>query len=186
MVKLTKIYTRGGDGGESGLVDGSRLGKDHARFHAIGDVDEANSAIGLARAALAHGSASDRFLAGVQNDLFDLGADLATPGAVDGALRLSQGRAVVLEAEIDALSTQLGPLTSFVLPGGRESSARLHMARAQVRRAERTVVQLNAESPLNPEILKYINRLSDLLFQLARAENDMGKADVLWKPGGDA
>ena len=184
MVKLNKIYTRGGDGGESGLVDGSRMTKSHARFNAIGDVDEANSAVGLARAAVHKGGASDHFLAGVQNDLFDLGADLATPGEIEGALRLSDGRTATLEAEIDALSEQLGPLTSFVLPGGSEASARLHVARAQVRRAERTVVALNEESPLNPEIIKYLNRLSDLLFQLSRAENDMGKADILWKPGG--
>ena len=186
MVKLNKIYTRGGDSGESGLVDGSRLHKNHARFAAIGDVDEANTTIGLARVALLDRSTANRFLAGVQNDLFDLGADLATPGEVEGALRLGEGRAVSLEAEIDAMSEQLGPLTSFVLPGGTEAAARLHMARAQVRRAERTVVQLNAESPLNPEILKYLNRLSDLLFQLARSQNEMGKADILWKPGGGA
>lgn len=186
MVKLNKIYTRGGDKGESGLVDGSRLRKSDTRFDAIGDVDEANAAIGLARAVLEDGSAADRFLAWVQNDLFDLGADLATPGELDGALRLSEGRTATLEAEIDALSEQLGPLTSFVLPGGSEAAARLHVSRALVRRAERTAVRLNAEIPLNPEILKYLNRLSDLLFQLARAENDMGKADVLWKPGGGA
>jgi cob(I)alamin adenosyltransferase len=186
MVKLTKIYTRGGDGGDSGLVDGSRLSKSHARFAAIGDVDEANATIGFARAVAVVGSATDRFLAGIQNDLFDLGADLATPGEMAGALRLSEGRAQSLEAEIDALTEQLGPLTSFVLPGGREVAARLHMARTQVRRAERTVIKLNASSPLNPEILKYLNRLSDLLFQMARAENNMGKADVLWKPGGNA
>lgn len=185
MVKLTKIYTRGGDSGESGLVDGSRLSKNHSRFDAIGDVDEANATIGFARAAVLPRSAADRFLAGVQNDLFDLGADLATPGEMEGALRLSDGRSQALEAEIDALSEQLGPLTSFVLPGGSEAAARLHMARAQVRRAERTVVTLNAETPLNPEILRYLNRLSDLLFQLARAENNMGQADILWKPGGN-
>lgn len=185
MIKLNKIYTRGGDGGESGLVDGSRLSKSHSRFAAIGDVDEANATIGLARAAAAQGSATDRFLAGVQNDLFDLGADLATPGNIEGALRLSEGRASALEAEIDALSGQLGPLTSFVLPGGSETAARLHMARAQVRRTERTVVALNEETPVNPEIIKYINRLSDLLFQLARAENNMGVNDILWKPGGN-
>lgn len=185
MVKLTKIYTRGGDGGESGLVDGSRHPKNHARFNAIGDVDEANATIGLARAAVLQGSAADRFLAGVQNDLFDLGADLATPSDMEGALRLSEGRATALEAEIDALSEQLGPLTSFVLPGGSEAAARLHMARAQVRRAERTVISLNTQTPLNPEVLKYINRLSDLLFQLARAENNMGETDILWKPGGN-
>jgi len=186
MVKLTKIYTRGGDGGESGLVDGSRLSKSHPRFCAIGDVDEANATIGLARSHLHTGSASDRFLAGVQNDLFDLGADLATPGEVAGALRLSTGRSQALEAEIDALSEQLGPLTSFVLPGGSEASARLHVARTQVRRAERSVIKVHQESPLNPEIIRYLNRLSDLLFQLARAENNQGKADMLWKPGGGA
>jgi len=186
MVKLTKIYTRGGDGGDSSLVDGSRLSKSHIRFQAIGDIDESNATIGYARAALIMGSAADRFLAGVQNDLFDLGADLATPGEIEGALRLSDGRAAAIEAEIDALSEQLGPLTSFVLPGGSEAAARLHMARTQVRRAERTAIQLNLESPLNPEIIKYINRLSDLLFQLARAENEMGKNDTLWTPGGSA
>lgn len=184
MVKLTKIYTRGGDGGTSGLVDGSRLEKSDVRFDAIGAVDEANSAIGLARVNLAEGSAADRFLAGVQNDLFDMGADLATPGEIEGALRLVEGRTSALEAEIDVLSDNLGELTSFVLPGGTEAAARLHMARALVRRAERPIAKLHAAAPLNPEILKYINRLSDLLFQLARAENDQGAADVLWKPGG--
>ncbi len=186
MVKLNKIYTRSGDGGESGLVDGSRLAKDHVRFSAIGDVDEANAAIGFARVALENGSAADQFLARVQNDLFDLGADLATPGEVEGALRLAEGRAAALEAEIDALSDKLGPLTSFVLPGGTETAARLHLARTLVRRSERTVVALHAQSPLNPEILKYLNRLSDLLFQLARAENNLGENDILWKPGGNA
>ncbi|MBL4614782.1 MAG: cob(I)yrinic acid a,c-diamide adenosyltransferase [Magnetovibrio sp.] len=185
MVKLTKIYTRGGDTGQSSLVDGSRQPKSHPRFHAIGDVDEANATIGLARAAVLQGSAADRFLAGVQNDLFDLGADLATPNEVHGALRLSEGRAVSLEAEIDALTEQLGPLTSFVLPGGSEAAARMHMARTQVRRAERTVITLHEKSPLNPEIIKYLNCLSDLLFQLSRAENDLGKTDILWKPGGN-
>lgn len=186
MVKLNKIYTRSGDGGESGLVDGSRLTKDHIRFAAIGDVDEANATVGLARVALGDESAADRFLAQVQNDLFDLGADLATPGEVEGALRLAEGRAAALEAEIDVLSSELGPLTSFVLPGGTEAAARLHLARTHVRRAERTVVALHAQTHLNPEILIYLNRLSDLLFQLARAENNLGKDDVLWKPGGAA
>ncbi|MEG3617250.1 cob(I)yrinic acid a,c-diamide adenosyltransferase [Magnetovibrio sp. PR-2] len=185
MVKLSKIYTRGGDGGTSGLVDGSRASKSHLRFDAIGDVDEVNCAIGMARVVLNDGSDADRFLAGVQNDLFDLGADLATPGEIEGALRLAEGRTCALEAEIDVLSDTLGELTSFVLPGGSEAAARLHVARALTRRAERTIVKLNVDTPLNPEILKYINRLSDFLFQLARAENDQGAADVLWKPGGD-
>jgi len=185
MVKLNKIYTRTGDGGTSGLVDGSRLSKGDLRFAAIGDVDEVNATIGLARVALKEGSAADRFLAGVQNDLFDLGADLATPGELEGALRLSDGQTVALEAEIDVLTDQLGPLTSFVLPGGTEAAARLHLARSQARRAERTITALNAEHPLNPEGLRYINRLSDLLFQLARMQNDLGRTDILWKPGGN-
>lgn len=185
MVKLTKIYTRTGDSGESGLVDGSRLNKDAPRFSAIGDVDEANGCIGLAVAALKPQSPAHAALQAIQNDLFDLGADLATPGEIEGALRLASGAAARLERQIDALSDSLGPLTSFVLPGGSEASARLHVARAVVRRAERTVITLHQASPLNPEILKYLNRLSDLLFQLARAENANGKDDVLWRPGGN-
>ena len=188
MVKLTKIYTRTGDSGESGLVDGSRLSKAAPRFAAIGDVDEANAAIGLAIAALASASPTRPLLQEVQNDLFDLGADVATPSHVDGALRLNAGAASNLEAHIDALTKALGPLTSFVLPGGSEAAARLHVARTIVRRAERTTIALSltlAENEvLNPEIVKYLNRLSDLLFQLARAENANGADDVLWRPGG--
>lgn len=184
MVKLTKIYTRTGDDGESGLVDGSRLNKSHPRFAAIGDVDEANAAIGLAAAALAANTPTCRFLRRIQNDLFDLGADLATPGEGAGALRLNAGATETLEQEIDALSARLGPLTSFVLPGGSEAAARLHVARTVVRRAERAVAGLSEETELNPEILRYLNRLSDLLFQLARSENASGADDVLWIPGG--
>jgi len=192
MVKLTKIYTRTGDGGESGLVDGSRLKKSHPRLKAIGDVDEANAAIGLAIAALAPDAPQaapqavprHALLQRVQNDLFDLGADLATPGEIEGALRLGAGAAERLEAEIDRLTETLGPLTSFVLPGGSEAAARLHLARTIVRRAERTTIRLAENAPLNPEIVKYLNRLSDLLFQLARAENANGADDVLWRPGG--
>lgn len=184
MVKLTKIYTRTGDAGESGLVDGSRLPKTDARFAAIGDVDEANAAIGLAMAVIDRGAPAHALLQRVQNDLFDLGADLATPGDLEGALRLASGAAERLEGQLDRLGDTLGPLTSFVLPGGSQAAACLHLARTVVRRAERTAVSLNAHTPLNPEILKYLNRLSDLLFQLARAENQNGELDVLWRPGG--
>lgn len=184
MVKLTKIYTRTGDGGESGLADGSRLNKTDPRFHAIGDVDEANANIGLAIAALPADSAARDVLQAVQNDLFDLGADLATPGDVEGALRLAPGATARLEAEIDRLGERLGPLTSFVLPGGSQAAARLHVARTVTRRAERTVIVLAGTASLNPEILMYLNRLSDLLFQMARAENANGAGDILWRPGG--
>ena len=184
MVKLTKIYTRTGDGGESGLVDGARLKKSDIRFAAIGDVDEANAAIGLAVAALDADDPNRAVLLGVQNDLFDLGADLATPSPIEGALRLSANAAQRLEGEIDRLGQTLGPLESFVLPGGTEAAARLHLARTQVRRAERTVIRLNEDQPVNPEILKYVNRLSDLLFQMARHANADGARDILWTPGG--
>jgi len=186
MVKLDKIYTRGGDGGESSLVDGTRLPKDSPTFEAIGAVDEANSAVGMAR-----NMASDKItdiLATIQNDLFDLGADIATPfdgGKSAGALRIRQTQVLNLEKEIDAITKELDDLTSFVLPGGSNSASALHMARAIVRRAERRVVSLQNEKQINPEIIKYLNRLSDLLFQLSRLENDGGKADILWKPGGE-
>lgn len=186
MVKLTKIYTRTGDGGESGLVDGSRLKKSNARFAAIGDVDEANAVIGLAVSSLDKDTLTHTLLQQIQNDLFDLGADLATPGDVDGALRLSGGAAERLEADIDRLTDALGPLTSFVLPGGTQAAAHLQLARTVVRRAERTTIGLAETASLNPEIIKYLNRLSDLLFQMARAQNNNGADDVLWRPGGKA
>ena len=184
MVKLTKIYTRTGDNGESGLVDGSRLKKSAPRFASIGDVDEANAAIGVAIAALEQDAPTRTLLQNIQNDLFDLGADLATPGEVDGALRLSRGTTERLEAEIDTLTKTLGPLTSFVLPGGTQAAAHLHLSRTIVRRAERTTISLAETASLNPEVLKYLNRLSDLLFQMARAQNNNGAGDVLWLPGG--
>ena len=186
MVKLNKIYTRTGDAGTSGLVDGSRLAKNHARMEAMGAVDEANSALGLAAVALAggpHGTAVAR----IQNDLFDLGADLATPGEDfepgEMTLRIVPGQTLWLEAAIDALNAEMAPLTSFVLPGGSEAAARVHVARAAARRAERAVVALAAETPVNPAALAYINRLSDYLFVLARALNTNGADDVLWVPG---
>ncbi|GAB5348955.1 cob(I)yrinic acid a,c-diamide adenosyltransferase [Alteriqipengyuania sp. 357] len=188
MVKLNKIYTRTGDDGTTGLVDGSRSAKHAARIEAIGAVDEANSALGLAIVVVE--DADD--LRRIQNDLFDLGADLATPkGALDGegfepgemVLRVVRGQVEWLEHTIDTANEQLEPLTSFVLPGGCEAAARLHVARATVRRAERAMTALASHEPVNPAALQYINRLSDLLFCLARLENDGGRSDVTWVPG---
>lgn len=191
MVKLNRIYTRTGDDGTTGLVDGSRLPKHAARMEAIGAVDEANSLLGFAVAAIGpgeHGAALTR----IQNDLFDLGADLATPlGDVGGAdftpsdmvLRIVPAQAEWLERTIDAINENLTPLTSFILPGGSEAAARVHLARAAARRAERAMTALAGEEPVNPAALAYINRLSDYLFVLARALNDGGAGDVLWTPG---
>jgi len=188
MVKLNRIYTRTGDDGTTGLVDGSRCPKHSARIAAMGLVDEANSAIGLAVCAL-EGEAEKALLTRVQNDLFDLGADLATPSA-DGdftpsemVLRIVPSQGLWIEAQIDALNERLEPLTSFVLPGGSEAAARVHVARATTRAAERAMVALAAEDAVNPAALAYINRLSDLLFVLARVANDDGRADVKWVPG---
>lgn len=188
MVKLNKIYTRTGDDGTTGLVDGSRVAKASLRIEAIGKVDEANSAIGLAAAALDEG-AHAASLFRIQNDLFDLGADLATP-ATDGdfapsemVLRVLPSQVEWLEQSIDALNEQLEPLTSFILPGGSEAAARTHVARAGTRAAERAVTALAAAEPVNPAALAYINRLSDYLFVLARVLNDGGRAEVKWIPG---
>jgi len=182
MVKLNKIYTRTGDDGSTGLVDGSRVSKADPRMAAIGDVDEANSAIGVARAAIGPGSFSE-MLARIQNDLFDLGADLATPVEIEGALRIVAQQVEWLEERIDHLNAALDPLTSFILPAGEPAAAALHLARAVVRRAERTAVAAAAQMPLGPEALAYLNRLSDLLFVAARAMNRNGAGDVLWVPG---
>jgi cob(I)alamin adenosyltransferase len=191
LVKLNKIYTRTGDDGTTGLVDGSRLPKHAARMEAIGAVDEANSAIGLAAVALAGGTHASA-LSRIQNDLFDLGADLATPvGSIGGedfapsdmVLRIIPVQAEWLEQAIDRLNEGLAPLTSFILPGGSEAAARVHVARASVRRAERAMVALTEETPVNPAALAYVNRLSDYLFVLARAVNAAGAGDVLWVPG---
>jgi cob(I)alamin adenosyltransferase len=188
MVKLNKIYTRTGDNGTTGLVDGSRCPKHSARIAAMGLVDEANSAIGLAVCALAD-ERHKALLTRVQNDLFDLGADLATPAENDDftpsemVLRIVPQQVEWIEAQIDALNERLQPLTSFVLPGGSEAAARIHLARATTRAAERAMVALAAEVPVNPAALAYINRLSDLLFVLARVANDDGRADVKWVPG---
>ena len=189
MVKLNKIYTRTGDDGTTGLVDGSRLPKHAARMEAIGAVDEANSALGLAAVALADGEFAAP-LYSIQNDLFDLGADLATPAGEDDdfapsemVLRIVAAQVAWLERAIDDANARLEPLTSFVLPGGSDAAARLHVARASVRRAERAMTAMAAQMPTNSEALAYINRLSDYLFVLARVANDDGRADVKWVPG---
>ena len=185
MVKLNRIYTRTGDDGTTGLVDGSRLPKHAPRLAAVGAVDEANAALGLAVLALEgdHAAACVR----VQNDLFDLGADLATPGddfaPSDIVLRIVPAQVSWLEQRIDAVNANLAPLTSFVLPGGSEAAVRLHLARTSARAAERAMTALAAAEPVNPAALAYINRLSDYLFVLSRAVNDGGAGDVLWQPG---
>jgi cob(I)alamin adenosyltransferase len=184
MVRLTKIYTRGGDRGQTSLGDGDRVAKHDLRVAAYGTVDEANAAIGVAR--LHAGAAADAILARIQNDLFDLGADLCRPGddPGDGAsLRIQPSQVERLEQEIDALNASLSPLDSFVLPGGTAASAHLHLARTIVRRAERLTTELASEQPINRYALHYLNRLSDHLFVLARYLNDAGAADVLWVPG---
>lgn len=182
MVKLNKIYTRTGDGGSAGLVDGSRVSKSSLRMTAIGEVDEANAAIGVAIAALRAGDLAYRLL-NVQNELFDLGADVATPGDVEGALRIDASQVARLEVEIDEMNATLEPLTSFILPGGSPAVAALHLARTVVRRAERAAVGLNEAEPLNPQLLAYLNRLSDHLFVAARFVAAQEGDDVLWQPG---
>jgi len=184
MVRLTRIYTRGGDAGETSLGDGSRVAKHDLRVAATGTVDEANAAIGLAR--LHVQGAADAVLSRIQNDLFDLGADLCTPpggarGA--GALRATAAQVGWLETEIDRINADLSPLDSFVLPGGGPGAAHLHLARTVTRRAERLVTELAATSDVGAPVIAYLNRLSDLLFVLSRACNDDGASDVLWVPG---
>jgi cob(I)alamin adenosyltransferase len=189
MVKLTKIYTRTGDAGTTGLGTGERLPKHAPRIAAFGTVDETNAAIGLARACLGGHPGLDAKLARIQNDLFDLGADLCVPerGERSGAepLRTTEAQVVRLEDEIDEMNAELKPLKSFVLPGGSPAAAALHLARTICRRAEREMVEL-AASPsesVSPAALKFINRLSDFLFVASRYVNDRGKSDVLWVPG---
>ncbi|MDC0987035.1 cob(I)yrinic acid a,c-diamide adenosyltransferase [Alphaproteobacteria bacterium] len=190
MVKLTKIYTRGGDTGETSLGDGVRVPKDSIRVATYGAVDEANAAIGVVRTALKSApvkdNTTDDTLGRIQNDLFDLGADLCTPEEGKrsaGALRVTPEQSVRLEKEIDAINAALAPLNSFVLPGGSAAAAHLHMARTITRRAERLVVTLARETNVNPAVITYLNRLSDLLFVLARHCNEDGARDVLWTPG---
>jgi cob(I)alamin adenosyltransferase len=180
MVRLNRIYTRTGDAGETGLVDGSRASKADPRFAAIGDVDEANCAIGVALRAVASDEAR-AMLDRIQNELFDLGADLATPAGIEGALRIQPGQVERLEREIDAMNETLEALRSFILPGGAGGSAELHLARAVVRRAERGAVAAAAD--FSPEALRYLNRLSDHLFVLARWVAREQGGDILWQPG---
>ena len=185
MVTLNRIYTRGGDAGETSLGGGARVPKHDLRVAAYGTVDEANAAIGLARL---HAPAdADAMLARIQNDLFDLGADLSTPFGDKkrqaNALRVVAAQVERLEREIDAMNEKLAPLDSFVLPGGKPCAAYLHLARTVTRRAERIAVRLAEDSDVNPEAIKYLNRLSDHLFVLARHVNDNGAGDVLWQPG---
>jgi len=183
LVKLNKIYTRTGDGGTAGLVDGSRVSKSSLRMAAIGEVDEANAAIGVAISALTDSETQLQLLR-IQNDLFDLGADVATPGEVEGALRIVAEQVARLEIEIDDMNAPLQPLTSFILPSGSLGISTLHLARGVVRRAERAAVALDQAEPLNPQLLAYLNRLSDHLFVTARFIAAKEGGDVLWQPGG--
>ena len=186
MVRLNKIYTRTGDGGETGLADGSRISKDHPRAQAVGDVDEANCAIGVALVHIVDEGARG-MLGAIQNEMFDLGADLATPGEdfapSEMSLRIVQSQIDRLEREIDCVNADLEPLRSFILPGGGGGSAGLHLARAVVRRAERSAVAAAREVSLNPLALIYLNRLSDHLFVMARYLARKEGGDVLWQPG---
>lgn len=191
MVKLNKIYTRTGDDGTTGLVDGSRVAKADVRMHAIGEVDEANSALGVAIQALEADGGDSQLVAGlrrIQNDLFDLGADIATPGESfepsPMELRIVAAQVEWLEAAIDAANDQLPPLKSFILPGGSQAAAHMHMARAIARRAERALVGASQTVSINPHALIYLNRLSDYLFVLCRLINASGSGDILWVPGG--
>ena len=182
MVYISRIYTKAGDGGQTGLGDGSRVWKNSRRVIAIGEVDELNAVVGLAIAA---GTPEADLLRSIQNDLFDIGADLCVP-VMDGetnVLRMVPSQSDRLEREIDRLNSRLAPLHSFVLPGGSQAAAWLHLARTVCRRAERSFVELMQAEPINPNVLIYLNRLSDLLFVLARVANDDGKGDVLWVPG---
>jgi cob(I)alamin adenosyltransferase len=188
MVRLTRIYTRTGDKGKTSLGDGARVSKHALRVEAYGTVDEANAVIGLARLHAAAEPELDAMLARIQNDLFDLGADLCTPQPpaeqAGAALRVDAAQVKRLEAEIDALNDGLEALTSFILPGGSPLAAHLHHARTVIRRAERLMVALSEAEPVNPQAVAYANRLSDHLFVLARHANGRGQADVLWVPGG--
>ncbi len=185
MVYLSRIYTRTGDAGQTGLGDGQRVDKDHPRVTAYGSVDEVNSVIGLLLAHAPDQSEAD-LLRSIQNDLFDVGADLCVPGPDDppgSRLRVQPGQSTRLENAIDRLNAGLPPLTSFVLPGGTLASAWCHLARTVCRRAERDVVTLARTEPINSEVIVYLNRLSDLLFVLARVYNNQVGGDVLWQPG---
>ena len=181
MVRINRVVTRGGDKGQTSLGDGARVSKDSPRIEAIGAVDEANAVVGLLRVCTRATATTDAMLARIQNDLFDVGADLCVPGEGGDRLRLTDAPMKRLEAEIATMNAALPPLTSFILPGGTEAAAWAHMARTAVRRAERSVVAVEA---INPALIRYLNRLSDHMFVLARVLNGNGAGDVLWVPGG--
>ena len=185
MVQLTRIYTKGGDKGSTSLGNGKRVAKHDLRVSAYGTVDEANATIGLVRLHTADDAEVDAILGRIQNDLFDLGADLCTPEDSKDypPLRIVEAQVERLEREIDALNAKLAPLNSFILPGGTAAAAYLHLARTVARRAERDITALAEAGPVNPQAIKYINRLSDHLFVLSRHVNDGGAKDVLWVPG---
>lgn len=188
MVRLTRIYTKSGDKGQTSLGDGARVPKHALRVEAYGTVDEANAVIGVARLQTADDAAADALLARIQNDLFDLGADLCTPQAADeqpgAALRVTAQQVARLEGEIDTMNAELEPLNSFILPGGSALAAQLHLARTVIRRAERLITALAEVETVNPQAVAYANRLSDHFFVMARFCNHRGEADVLWVPGG--
>jgi cob(I)alamin adenosyltransferase len=183
MVKLDVIMTRGGDGGETSLGDGARVRKDALRVEAYGTVDEANAAIGVLRLHAQEDAEADAMLARIQNDLFDIGADLCVPGEAGARLRVADTQSARLEAELAAMNSAMPALKSFVLPGGSAGAAAAHVARTVTRRAERLVVALAAAEEVNPAVIRYLNRLSDHLFVLARRLNGNGAGDVLWVPG---
>jgi cob(I)alamin adenosyltransferase len=185
MVRIDRVVTRGGDAGETSLGDGARLRKDAARIEAIGAVDETNAAIGVLRLATRAMPDTDAMLARMQNDLFDVGADLSVPGEGGNRLRMTDAPVDRLEAEMAAMNAAQSKLTSFILPGGSPGATHAHMARTIARRAEREVVRLAGEEPVTPALIRYLNRLSDHLFVLARALNDNGAGDILWVPGGN-
>ncbi len=184
MIRIDRVITKGGDGGETSLGDGARVSKDAVRVEAYGTVDEANAALGLLRLHTAADAAVDRVLAAAQNDLFDIGADLCVPGEHGDRLRVTAALAARYEQAVDEFNEALPKLQSFVLPGGTQGAAHAHVARTLVRRAERRVVTLSHLETINPELVRALNRLSDLLFVIGRRLNANGAEDVLWRPGG--
>ena len=183
MVRIDRVTTRGGDGGETSLGDGTRVAKDVLRVEALGVVDEANAVLGVLRLQLGGDADADAMLGRIQNDLFDVGADLCVPGEAGERLRLTEAPVLRLEAEVAAMTAALPPLTSFVLPGGSPGAAQAHVARTVLRRAERRVVSLARAEALNPLLVRFLNRASDHLFALARRLNAAAGGDVLWVPG---
>ena len=181
MVRIDRVVTRGGDGGQTSLGDGTRVRKDSLRVETYGTLDEANAIIGVVR--LHTASDADDMLARIQNDLFDVGADLCVPGQAGERLRLTEAPILRLEAEVEAMNDHMPGLTSFILPGGTPAGAHAHHARTAIRRAERLAVALAAQEEINPLVIRYLNRLSDHLFVLSRKLNDNAASDVLWVPG---